>query len=205
MLSFIFVFLGLFVDIEITINCTQYAYSSPCSIPSSLILTVLCFFCLFSLLIYGFRIYFEMKRIEVSRNIIVKVCFRFPLDSFQMIIILFISSFTFFFRAIIEILFLFDVIELDFEFSFRFFRLPRSTSSNGSMHLIGSHLYASYLSLLSFITSIARCTSSSSTSLRKSRLSPSCFSPPTFAPTRARASLGRTSASSAFRATAAFR
>ena len=121
MLSFIFVFLGLFVDIEITINCTQYAYSSPCSIPSSLILTVLCFFCLFSLLIYGFRIYFEMKRIEVSRNIIVKVCFRFPLDSFQMIIILFISSFTFFFRAIIEILFLFDVIELDFEFSFRFF------------------------------------------------------------------------------------
>lgn len=32
-----------------------------------------------------------------------------------MIIILLISSFTFFFRAVIEILFLFDFIELDFE------------------------------------------------------------------------------------------
>lgn len=94
-----FVFLGLFVDIEITINCTQYAYSSPSSIPSSLILTVLCFFCLFSLLIYGFRIYFEMKRIEVSRNIIIKVCSRFPLrfpsddhNSLYLILYLFLPS-----------------------------------------------------------------------------------------------------------------
>ena len=57
-----------------------------------------------------------MKRIEVSRNIIIKVCFAFSSIRLQMIIILFISSFTFFFRAIIEILFLFDFIELDFEF-----------------------------------------------------------------------------------------
>ena len=84
-----------------------------------------------------------MKRIEVSRNIIIKVGSYVHLKSLQMIIILFISSFTFFFRAVIEILFLFDFIELDFEFV-SFFFFSRSTSSNGNMHLIGSHLYASF-------------------------------------------------------------
>lgn len=61
-----------------------------------------------------------------------------------MIIILSISSFTFFFRAAIEILFLFDVIKLDFEF-LCMLRMTYSVSSNGNMHLIGSHLYASSL------------------------------------------------------------
>lgn len=61
-----------------------------------------------------------------------------------MIIILSISSFTFFFRAAIEILFLFDVIKLDFEFLY-VLRMTCSVSSNGNMHLIGSHLYASLL------------------------------------------------------------
>ena len=117
--------------------------SSLFNFQSSVILTMLCFFCLFSLLLYGIRIYYEMKRIEVSRNIIIKVGSYVCLKSLQMIIILFISSFTFFFRAVIEILFLFDFIELDFEFvSFFFFNC--STSSNGNMHLIGSHLYASF-------------------------------------------------------------
>ena len=46
-------------------------FSLPMLSPS-LVLTALCVFCLVSLLIYGGKIYKEMKRIEVSRNIIIK-------------------------------------------------------------------------------------------------------------------------------------
>lgn len=59
-----------------------------------------------------------------------------------MFIILAISSFTFFLRAVLECLFLLDVIVLDFELS-RLSRLTLSVNTNGSMHMIGSHLYAS--------------------------------------------------------------
>lgn len=59
-----------------------------------------------------------------------------------MFIILAISSFTFFLRAVLECLFLLDVIVLDFELS-RLSRLTPSVNTNESMHMIGSHLYAS--------------------------------------------------------------
>ena len=79
-----------------------------------------------------------------------------------MIIILTVSSGTFAFRAVIEILFLFDVSVLDFEYVkhkeriIRFARyffhkfihllvqsLTFSETTKGNMHVIGSHLYAS--------------------------------------------------------------
>ena len=59
-----------------------------------------------------------------------------------MFIILAISSFTFFLRAVLECLFLLDVIMLDFEFR-RLSHLTLSVNTNGRMHMIGSHLYAS--------------------------------------------------------------
>lgn len=60
-----------------------------------------------------------------------------------MFIILTISSFTFFLRGTLDCLFIFEVIVLDFEW---FLPLPVTSSenTNGNMHLIGSHLYASY-------------------------------------------------------------
>ena len=60
-----------------------------------------------------------------------------------MFIILTISSFTFFLRGTLDCLFIFEVIVLDFEW----FLPPPVTPSentNGNMHLIGSHLFASY-------------------------------------------------------------
>ena len=57
---FVLVFLSLFFNVVITLNGIH------------LVLTALCVFCLVSLLIYGGKIYKEMKRIEVSRNIIIK-------------------------------------------------------------------------------------------------------------------------------------
>ena len=59
-----------------------------------------------------------------------------------MFIILTISSFTFFLRGTLDILFIFEVIILDFE-SFLLPPVTCSENTNGNMHLIGSHLYAS--------------------------------------------------------------
>lgn len=85
-----------------------------------------------------------------------------------MIIILFISSFTFFFRAIIEILFLFDFIELDFEFSFRslsftsqhFFEWQYASNWIASLRLVPlfpsfTHLHSTmYFFFFYFVTEI---------------------------------------------------
>ena len=60
-----------------------------------------------------------------------------------MFIILLISSITFFLRAVLEFLFVFDVIVLDFKYSLKL--VLSSDTSHGNMHLIGSHLYVSFL------------------------------------------------------------
>ncbi|KAK8822035.1 hypothetical protein WA538_000132 [Blastocystis sp. DL] len=108
-ISFFLIFLCLFYDVDIVLDGLH------CTI------ALLCLFCLVALLGYGFQIYKEMKQIAVVKTVIRK-----------MITIMLISSITFAFRAIIECLFLFDVIVLDFD-----------ETTNGNMHVIGSHLYAS--------------------------------------------------------------